>query len=659
MSTSQVPQAVEGFLKELLAAKKAVRLYPAGNPRAEEWVQRLRRFHETALKEGLPRHLRVAHGRFEWEGGHLATRDPALEAFRFELASRQITEIVIDPGVEPWELRQLLDFLNQASPAGDAAGSPPTPVDQRRLVHITIGGSLSHYNVTGTETTMVAGLGEMDGFVAEILESLGRQFRAFTEDRQRLAAWFVELAQAEEGAGGVCRAIQMLIPIIEAEPDREVRYRTLCEALMSVPDTVLGWVVREWLLPRAQTDPDVLNLLTRFSADEFAGLTGLISSPALEALRAGFEGLPEDDWRAVRLREGLQEALVTKDAPTAALDPLIAMDDPEVVKLREKAQAAGIPSHVLAHSIAVLFRLLGEAEVEGYPALLVDALESAITEALEQGRVGLAFRALHSLSQGAQLRPEWLTEHQRRFDLLRRRLSGRSQVGLLADVLRRGEGADEVRDAAEYLRLLGQEAVEEFLGILTEEGGEASRGRMLEVLAGVGPAAVPAIRARVRDRRWAMARNMVGVLARIADPTAYQALQHAAGHENPHVRREVARALGAFGSERAVKVLLEYLHDADSEVRLAATKTLGTLMDPVVAASLREFLKPPARTISDVLVKRRIIAALMSTGSREARQVVVWVAQRRLWPWQRSERKVRQFAREAARGGAVAETAAS
>jgi hypothetical protein len=68
-----VSQVVEGFLKDLLGAKKAVRLYPAGNPLAGEWIGRLHRSLETALKDGLPPVLRIGPGRFEWDSSSSST----------------------------------------------------------------------------------------------------------------------------------------------------------------------------------------------------------------------------------------------------------------------------------------------------------------------------------------------------------------------------------------------------------------------------------------------------------------------------------------------------------------------------------------------------------------------------------------------------------
>jgi len=141
-STTQVPQVVEGFLKELLGAKKAVKLYPAGNPLATEWVQRLHRSLDHALREGLPPLLRIEQGRFEWDGGQLPTKDQALESFRFEMETRRVTEIAIDPAVEPWELQHFLDCLNLRHEDVDAAGGLAQMLAQRKVVHVTLRGPL-------------------------------------------------------------------------------------------------------------------------------------------------------------------------------------------------------------------------------------------------------------------------------------------------------------------------------------------------------------------------------------------------------------------------------------------------------------------------------------------------------------------------------------
>lgn len=651
MPTAPVPQVVEGFLKELLGAKKAVKLYPAGNPLAAEWIQRLHRNLESARQDGLPGSLRIANSRWEWEGGHLESRDKALDAFRFELETRHINELVIESGVEPWELRDLLDCLNLGQQELDAAGGPQAVLTQKNVVHITLRGLFwgegAGIGAAGPGVA-AARLDVLEALVNAIVEALADQFRELTYDRKRLAPWLLELAEPG-GAEGAFAGIEMLVPLIEAEPDKELRYRILTESIVALPDPLRATLAGTWLMPRAWI-PDVLSLLTRFSGDELAQLTALVPATALEEIRANLEEMPAEDWRKARLREALEDALAAKETPSAPAEALIAEDDPAVAKLGEVVRAAGAPDAVLGHSVNILFHLLGTVETEAYPVFLIDALEEAIAEGLTRNELRLALRILRALNSLEKLRPQWVAEHQRRLYLLQKRLSAGSHVSLLVDVLRRSEGPDEIRGATEYLGLLGNEATQEFVAVLVREEDAHARGRLLEVLAALGPAAVPAIRAHVADGPSGLTRHLVALLARIGDPATYPVVEKLVRHEHPQVRREVARALAALGGKQAMRPLIEYLADPDSEVRLAAMKLLGSLMDAEAVGPLHDFLSTPTRTVTDLLLKREIIGALASIASPEARQVLQAIARRRVWPWQQNERKVRQLAQDALAG---------
>jgi hypothetical protein len=658
MAAAQVPQVVEGFLKELLGAKKALKLYPAGNPLADQWLQRLHRAVESAFKEGLPPLLRIEPGRFEWDGGQLPTRDPALESFRFELETRRITEVAFEPGVEPRELRDFLDALNLRHEDIEAGGGLRGLLERKAVVHIVVHGPLWGEGGGGG-----AGPGAdtqrfelLDALVQAILDRVGQHFRDLTYDRVRLAGWFLELAP-DDRADVVVSAVRMLIPMVETESDREIRYRTVNECLIALPDPLRTTVFSGWLIPAVRTDLNVLNLLTRFSGDEFAELVGLIPGTTLEALRADIEALPAEEWKKARISESLEDALAEKEVAAAPIEPLIGDTDPELVSFAAAARENTTPERALLHAVNVLFHLVAETESEGYPALVVDALEEAVTEALSRDQLPLALRILRTLAAGSGFRPEWLAEHQRRLALLHRRLGGRSPVSLLADLLRRAERPEDLRDAADYLRLTGPEAMKEFVGVLADEPEGAGRTRMMDVLTALGPAAAPAVRARVGDSRALVARSMIGLLTRLGDPSAVEVIQQVRDHEHPHVRREVARALAALGGKQALKPLLDYLTDPDAEVRLTAIKLIGAQVDAGTVAPLREFLATPTRTASDLMIKREMITALAGVGSREARAVLEAIAQRRVWPWQRNEVTVRELAGEALKSVAPADRA--
>ena len=427
-----LPQAVENLLKELMGARKAFRLYPASNPLAAEWLQRLHRAVEAALGQGPPLRLRVAQTGFEWDGGQLAPKDRTLEAFRFELASRKITEVTLTSGVEPGELRELIELLNDTGgdPAAAARGLPTA-------TRILLGGSLARYGkAEGVATT--AGGDLLEAALEEILDALRDTLRQMSEDRLRIAAWFSVLARDAEDAAVLTRAIRMLAAFVGTEPDREIRYRALVETILALPAPLRGAVVRTGLLPAVRTDLNVIKLLARLSGDELAELAGSVPAEELRGLHADIDRRPVESWMKTRMQESLEDVLAEKEVAAAPIEPLIEDYDPSLVAFRERVHVGCTPDRVLEHSVAVLFILLEETESESYPVLLISALEETISEALRLEQLGLAVRVLQWLARPEKLRAEWQVEHQRRALLLRRRLSGRATVAQLAVCARRG-----------------------------------------------------------------------------------------------------------------------------------------------------------------------------------------------------------------------------
>src|SRR5437899_10290317 len=106
-------QALLLFLRALLAAKKSLALYPPASESATGWIERLRRSLDDAFRQGLSFPIRVGRDRFSWPGGEVAVTDQALKGLRFEMQSRGILELSIEPSVETWELQAMLELLNK------------------------------------------------------------------------------------------------------------------------------------------------------------------------------------------------------------------------------------------------------------------------------------------------------------------------------------------------------------------------------------------------------------------------------------------------------------------------------------------------------------------------------------------------------------------
>jgi HEAT repeat protein len=199
--------------------------------------------------------------------------------------------------------------------------------------------------------------------------------------------------------------------------------------------------------------------------------------------------------------------------------------------------------------------------------------------------------------------------------------------------------------AAEYLRLVGRDGIEEFTTLLAEEKSRRVRARMCQVLAQVGPTVIPQLLRWLDDSRWYVVRNVVSIAGRIGDQSAFLSVVTQLEHAHPRVRLEAVRALGLMGGRGAVGPLIRSLQDRDAEVRNAAVKVLGSLQDDDAVAPLRTLVDRKGRDTPDELAFRQeAINALVATGTQAARQALAELANRRLRFWKRRERRVRAMA---------------
>ncbi|HSE94272.1 MAG TPA: hypothetical protein VLD61_00180, partial [Methylomirabilota bacterium] len=278
------------FLKGLVAAKKSLSLYPVGSEMATAWIQRLRRSLDSFLEQGMSFPIRVGRDRFQWAGDDLLTVDPTLETFRFDLEARGITEFSIQAAVEDWELQAFLDLLNQPptslpSVSGAAAQLRAKGVTHVALVTLGPGAVTPDGDATGEATwhLMQTGRDALDLFVEAVLAALGEHLADLTYDRAALRKWFADVAEGGQ-VEDLYRAIKMLGSLAEGGGDREIRTRTMLEALLLLPDDVLQPLLTKWLVPLAGTDLVAFNLLPQVTDDELAQIARLVPQEQLLAL---------------------------------------------------------------------------------------------------------------------------------------------------------------------------------------------------------------------------------------------------------------------------------------------------------------------------------------------------------------------------------------
>lgn len=183
--------------------------------------------------------------------------------------------------------------------------------------------------------------------------------------------------------------------------------------------------------------------------------------------------------------------------------------------------------------------------------------------------------------------------------------------GLLEEVKDRGADLTGMRL---LLSRFGTGAVDGLFEAIAHEPDRGSRALMVSLLGDVGGRYVPRVAARLADDDWHVVRNAVTVLGRIGGDQAREALQMAATHREPKVRREVLRSLSAVGGAPRTADLLALATDGDASVRAAALATLRNRPTADAAHALVEMV----RGVDDVEERRRVITALGQHRAPEA-----------------------------------------
>src|SRR5438093_7467052 len=127
------------FLRALVAAKKSLALYPPASGTAMGWIEALRHSLYDAFHQGLIFPIRVGLDRFSWPGGELTTTDQGFKRLRFEMQSRGIAELSIEPSVENWELQALLELLNQPVHQFASTTAAQTYLRDRAVARVRVG----------------------------------------------------------------------------------------------------------------------------------------------------------------------------------------------------------------------------------------------------------------------------------------------------------------------------------------------------------------------------------------------------------------------------------------------------------------------------------------------------------------------------------------
>lgn len=655
------PHAVLPFLRAFLATKKSLALYPPGSRMTTDRFQEVRRSLDDLFARDPVFPIRVGQDRFVSAGGDLVSTDPALEALRLDLQTHGIAEFSIDSGVEEWEIRDFLEFLNRPPEKILTVGDAPAYLRERGVVHVRVaapggqglpadpGQSSTAQGVGATDDTAGSALlgarhgrHPVDLLVDAILDSVDERLTSLTYDRAGLLQWFQALS-AEGRLESLCAAVKMLVTMAEGQGDREVRVRTTLEALLRLPEATLKPLLSDWILPQGATDLAVFNLLAQVTEDELAEIARHIPPGQLMTLTSDLLEFPWEGGKRQRLVQAITDTLQAS-GETAAPSPLLAADDPLLAELRQEIVDACHPDVLIEWSADLLLALVTTGDGDEHLGFSIEALGEVVAEALGRDRLSLATRVLQGLAASAERAADLPRERADQIARLRRKAADRILITQVAGLLRQGSAPQQIEDVARYLRLVPEEGLGEFAVLLADEPDRRTRVRMCEVLARIGSPVIPVLTPRLGDERWFVVRNVLYILGKVGRASALQSVLAALDHPHPRVRVEAVRTASFIAGAGSTARLSRCAHDPDPAVRRAVIAALSAPGNDGAIPPLRDVLRAPAKGPDDVDVKLEAIRALVAIGTPLARETLTTIARQSIRFWQRSGHQVREAA---------------
>jgi len=195
----------------------------------------------------------------------------------------------------------------------------------------------------------------------------------------------------------------------------------------------------------------------------------------------------------------------------------------------------------------------------------------------------------------------------------------------------------EQRDSAScegihrILRRIGTKVVYVIVQRLCVANSLLARKALATAIVRIGPAAVPALVAMLKDDRWYVVRNMVAILGEIRDRECAEDLRPAAEHEDPRVRKETIRSLVNIGGKVAETIIIRMLEDRDTSIVKQAIFSLGVMRSHLAVQPLIEIVALRDLFMRFLPVKREALQALGRIGDRRATPHLLGLLQN--WHW--------------------------
>lgn len=301
------------------------------------------------------------------------------------------------------------------------------------------------------------------------------------------------------------------------------------------------------------------------------------------------------------------------------LSRLKAYDHEEVEGLLETL-SRGRSFDAEAELVSIIFDVLHlEEETDRYlpPLKLLEEYSDELLARCAFGPINRIIRGLRALVENHETGSPQLG---RCAEAVLRKFSGEEKMNLLRVGLH-GRFSYEPRELRTFVTLLRPTAIGPICSLLNEIGDSKVREAICQGLEILAKGHVSRLARPVETGPERVAKEIVTVLGRIGDE-ALEILKTCVNHGHKVVRGEAVRALRAIGSPGAQRVLIEFLTDKDSAIRVAAAEGLEAFDRHCDIEPLLGIVQRRTFNLRSFREKRALLSVLGRAGSKESTQIL-------------------------------------
>lgn len=647
VADDQARRELDGVVRGLASASKALRLYPPTSPIPREAVEAAAASLQSYLASEPVLSLTVGREGLLHRGEPVAPGSPGAVGMAEDLRAHGVAEIDLTPGCSADDLIGFLAVMMRDPGETQAAGG---------VAAMLVSAGVEAVRAVDVRLTVL----EEEALSSD--EDIDDFFRSIAADEEKLASWLAAIARrdpsalsdglaelvAAAGEGGMEALASNLAAAFKAQ-DPAGKDALFGAAMGAGAQRDISARAFEVLAPGDLASAltgglygrNMLSLSNAMTELPLGERLSRIMDEVRDALPQAGHTVKEADFLAhmieVRTREEPESALADADETYRTVARLAEVSESELEQARTDMSSVRVSSR----AVGTMLALLDEERDHALFERTVNSLASMVPALVEEGDLALAAKVLSELhARGARAERPWPDLDGMIRSAVSHATGKRTMAAVLSAVVEDGSLLGPAREIAKLGGDGSDAALAEEAIALKDAGVVAAEKlvgrRVIDMLVAAAPAA-----------QWFQLRPIVARLAMETEPRAAGMVRQLASRPDEQSRREVAQGLAAAGTPAGIAGLASLARDTSAEVSIIAVRALAKAGGPDAARALSELIGSLDVDGRDFALAREVIGALAKVDDPSADATLAGLVSRRTLIRRGHFTEVQELARQA------------